>query len=103
MNKLTAFNAQLVKTLFFRVVDNNRGALAVMLHEAEMQEQREALLCYFFLHFRWLGPDDNRFERRPPGTYQVQSLVILSLVLQSSHNETRSSGRCRNASVDFGL
>eukprot|EP01046_Picozoa_sp_COSAG06_P037638 COSAG06_NODE_4270_length_4414_cov_7.279490_2_plen_224_part_00 len=103
VNKMTMFNERLIKTLFFRVIDNNRGkktpflrhifinaliyqdrlgtnigkalkkemmhfligALAVMLHEAEMQEQREALLCYFFLHFRWLGPDDNRFERRP--------------------------------------
>ena len=98
VNKLTAFNAELVKTLFFRVVDNNRGALAVMLNEAEMQEQREALLCYFFLHFHWLGPDDNSFERRPQG-----KLLILPLLLRSSYKEMCSSGRRRITSVDFGL
>ena len=72
---MTAFTAQLVQTLFFRVVDNNRGALAVMLHEAEMQEQREAILCYFFLHFRWLGPDENRFERRGKGAAMPRSVL----------------------------
>lgn len=72
---MTAFSEQLIKTLFFRVVDNNRGALAVMLHEAEMQEQREAILCYFFLHFRWLGVDDNRFERRPEGAGMPRSVL----------------------------
>lgn len=46
-----------------------------MLHEAEMQEQREAILCYFFLHFRWLGPDDNRFERRPEGAGMPRSVL----------------------------
>ena len=70
-NRMTAFGEKLVSTLFFRVIDNNRGALSVMLHEAEMQEQREALLCYFFLLFRWCGRDEDgtdlRFERRPEG------------------------------------
>eukprot|EP01048_Picozoa_sp_COSAG05_P000036 COSAG05_NODE_1_length_66591_cov_307.301581_36_plen_1386_part_00 len=66
-NKMTAFREKLLSNLFFRVIDNNRGALAAMLYEAEMQEQREALLLFFFLHFRWLGPEDNRFVKRQAG------------------------------------
>jgi hypothetical protein len=119
-NKMTDFREQLIQTLFFRVIDNNRGALAVMMNEAEMQvsppaplrhprtnshqytgapsspqshlatttllahllpptnkknehaqEQRETLLAYFFLHFRWTGAEDNRFEKREPGAAMI--------------------------------
>jgi hypothetical protein len=35
------------------------------------QEQRETLLAYFFLHFRWTGAEDNRFEKREPGAAMI--------------------------------
>eukprot|EP01050_Picozoa_sp_SAG11_P020946 SAG11_NODE_3628_length_2326_cov_3.714414_2_plen_199_part_00 len=67
----------------WQVIDSNRGALAVMLHEAEMQLQRETLICWFFLHFRWLGPevdnDPNKhsFTKRAPGAGLKRSALDL--------------------------
>lgn len=75
MNKLTYFREKLISTLFFRAIDNNRGALAAMLYEAEQQEQREALLLFFFLHFHWGGFDDNQFYKRDPGAALTRAMV----------------------------
>lgn len=60
---LLRFDNKLMETLFFRNIANNRGALATMMHEAEVQEEREVLLAFFFLHFRWLGKDENDADR----------------------------------------
>jgi hypothetical protein len=47
--KKQAYTLQLTKSLYYQTLDSNAGVLFRLLDEAEEQENREALLAYFFL------------------------------------------------------
>ena len=64
------FEAQLRNILYSLNLSNNFGVLAAVHAEAGMQEQREAILAYFFLHYKFESDDGNLFghfvPRSPP-------------------------------------
>ncbi len=47
--KKQAYTLQLTQSLYYQNLDNNAGVLYRLLDEAEEQENREALLAYFYL------------------------------------------------------
>ena len=49
LNTKQKYQLNLTQSLYYQNLDNNAGALYRLLDEAEEQENREAILAYFFL------------------------------------------------------
>ncbi|WP_020472109.1 DUF3754 domain-containing protein [Zavarzinella formosa] len=48
-NKKTSYTLQLTQSLYYQGIDSNAGVFHRVLQEAEEQESREVILCYFYL------------------------------------------------------
>ena len=63
LNTKQKYQLNLTQSLYYQNIDNNAGVLHRMLDEAEEQENREAILAYFFL-----------WQEAPPDGWSVQEL-----------------------------
>lgn len=48
-NKKTSYTLQLTQSLYYQGIDSNAGVFHRVLQEAEEQESREVILCYYYL------------------------------------------------------
>ena len=48
-NKKTSYTLQLTQSLYYQMIDSNAGVFHRVLQEAEEQESREVILCYYYL------------------------------------------------------
>ena len=62
-NKRTKYLSDIVNTLYFKNIANNRGLLALLVDRAEDESFKEALLVYSFL-----------LANRPPSAQEAQSI-----------------------------
>ncbi len=63
LNTKQKYQLNLTQSLYYQNIDNNAGVLHRMLDEAEEQENREAILAYFFL-----------WQEAPPDGWSAQEL-----------------------------